>query len=146
MKAALKYYRLKADDRRLVREAFRALIRAKWRLVFGSFDRLLDSMAGEGDLASGDASEAGRVAWAVSVVSARLPFADNCLARAVATLSMLRRHGLPGELRIGVAREGGREFEAHAWVVCDGTTLIGGEEADRFTRLRRSRDAETVAG
>lgn len=147
MKATLKYFRLKADDRRLLRAAFRALIWAKWRLVFGSFERLREPLERSIDPVPGRRAEAERVAWAVSVVSARIPYADNCLARAVATLSILRRRGMPGELRIGVAREEGREFEAHAWVEYEGKSLIGGDEAGRFTRLRRNdRDTETVAG
>lgn len=147
MKAAFKYIRLDARDKRLVRAAFRALLVAKARLVFGSFERLrlrLEQATGE---ISGSPAEAARVAWAVEVVSRRLPMTDNCLVRAVATLSILRRRGLPGELRLGVARETGREFEAHAWVECEGEILVGGEEAARFTLLQESqRAAETVAG
>ncbi|MFT4590661.1 MAG: hypothetical protein ACI8QF_004793 [Limisphaerales bacterium] len=147
MKAAFKYLRLDARDKRLVRAAFWALLAAKARLVFGSFERLRLKLEQTPAEVSGSLAEAARVAWAVEAVSRRLPMTDNCLVRAVATLSMLRRRGLPAELRLGVAREAGREFEAHAWVECEGEILIGGEEADRFTRLQRSdRAAETVAG
>lgn len=147
MKAALKYFRLPPGDRRLVRAALWALLRAKARLSFCAFDRLRATLEREAGPTSGQTTEAERVAWAIDAVSRRLPFAGNCLVQAVATLSMLRRRGLPGELRIGVAREGGRELEAHAWVECEGKILIGGVEADRFTPLRKSDGkAETAAG
>jgi hypothetical protein len=50
----------------------------------------------------------------------------NCLERSVALWWLLRRRGIPAELRIGGRKENGR-FEAHAWVDLDGIVL---SEAD----------------
>ncbi len=45
--------------------------------------------------------------------------------------------GLPAELCIGVAKEGGNRLAAHAWVMSDGRVVIGGspEDLSRYTRL-----------
>lgn len=54
--------------------------------------------------------------------SARRLHLGNCLTRSLTAQGMLRRHGLPGELRIGVHRTAGG-FAAHAWLEADGEVL-----------------------
>ena len=48
--------------------------------------------------------------------------------------AMLRRRGIASRLCLGVAREAG-ELAAHAWVEVGNDRIIGGAEADGFTRL-----------
>lgn len=74
--------------------------------------------------------------WARAFVFAlsRLPWSpwrDTCLYRSVAECLVLRRHGVPAVLRIGVREASSREgIEAHAWVerpgvaARDGTTTF----------------------
>ena len=49
----------------------------------------------------------------------------TCLAQALVVHTMLRRRGHAACLRIGVRRNGGTSFEAHAWVECNGVVVIG---------------------
>ena len=46
------------------------------------------------------------------------------------------REGIHSDLAIGVARGDESGIAAHAWLEIDGTVIIGGEERDRYTRLK----------
>jgi hypothetical protein len=46
----------------------------------------------------------------------------NCLERSITLWWLLRRAGIPSELRIG-ARKNDSRFEAHAWIELDGQVL-----------------------
>lgn len=70
-----------------------------------------------------DAIDAGRAYRTTRLVTAAARFAGGtCLARSIVLVALLRRRGIPAELRIGV-RKGDRGFEAHAWVVAAETIL-----------------------
>ena len=56
------------------------------------------------------------------IAANRIPVRVSCLTRSVALAGLLRRCGLDARVRIGVRLEA-EEFEAHAWVECDGVTL-----------------------
>jgi hypothetical protein len=68
-----------------------------------------------------------RLAWAVEAVSRRVPQA-SCLTRGLALRRLLARAGHASRLVVGVAGGAGRDFESHAWLECDGETLIGAAE------------------
>lgn len=73
-----------------------------------------------------DASRVARaqqVARLVGMASAGAPGAFTCLHRSLVTWRLLRQDGIPCHLRLGAAEPGGRPFEAHAWVECDGVPL-----------------------
>ena len=83
----------------------------------------------------GDQASIRQVVWAVTVASRYVP-AATCLTQALATQVLLCRRGHPASLRIGVARSEAGEFQAHAWVECQGEVVIGGVQApSRFTPL-----------
>jgi hypothetical protein len=65
------------------------------------------------------------IGWAVGVGSAYVPHA-TCLTQALVAQALLRRHGLAGELRIGVGRGADGAFAAHAWVESEGEIIVGG--------------------
>ena len=66
------------------------------------------------------------VARAVRRAAIHGPCRGTCLAAALAVWSLLRRHGIDGDLQIGVRRsETG--VEAHAWVAVQGQTVTEGE-------------------
>jgi hypothetical protein len=75
---------------------------------------------------------ASRVAWAVAAAGRRVPGGANCLAQALAAHVLLRRHGHPSRVRLGVARTPRRGLEAHAWVELEGAALVGGNAAARY--------------
>jgi len=74
------------------------------------------------------------VSWAVENLGARSWMNALCLPRALAAHAMLRRRGIASRLCLGVARD--REaLSAHAWVEIGDDKIVGGAEADGFTRL-----------
>jgi hypothetical protein len=78
--------------------------------------------------------EASWISWAVEDLGAR-PWMDAlCLPRALAVHAMLRRRGIASRLCLGVARDG-RDLAARAWVEIGEDKIVGGTEAEGFTRL-----------
>ena len=78
--------------------------------------------------------EANWISWAVENLGARSWMHALCLPRALAAHAMLRRRGIASQLCLGVAREGD-ELAAHAWAEIGNNKIVGGPEADGFTRL-----------
>jgi hypothetical protein len=74
------------------------------------------------------------ISWAVESLSARPWMNALCLPRALAAHAMLRRRGIASQLCLGVARENG-DLAAHAWVEIGKEKIVGGTEAEGFTRL-----------
>ncbi len=74
-----------------------------------------------------------RLAWAIRAVSRYLPGTGNCLVQSLAAQTMLARRGYASHLRIGVAKDEGGNFMAHAWVECEGKIVIGGTGASQYT-------------
>ena len=60
----------------------------------------------------------------VSVGADYVPGA-SCLTQAFVARAILKRYGYEPVLRIGVARDPGGAFQAHAWVEMDGEVIIG---------------------
>lgn len=71
---------------------------------------------------------------AVAGVSHYVPRA-TCLTQALALHILLRRRRLPSTIRIGVAKDQGGPFEAHAWVESEDRVVLGNFELDRYTRM-----------
>ena len=74
-----------------------------------------------------------RVVWAVRTAAAYVPRA-TCLTQALAAKYQLERSGRSGRIHIGVDKKDG-QFLAHAWLECEGQTVIGGGIVERYTRL-----------
>ena len=83
-----------------------------------------------------------QVVWAVKVVSRYLPGA-TCLTQALAAQALLTHSGFQSQVEIGVARNlaNGNDkdelpaFQAHAWVVCQGQVVLGGQQVERYNSL-----------
>lgn len=54
----------------------------------------------------------------------------SCLAKSLTLWWLLRREGIPADLRIGIRKEN-EQFEAHAWVEHDGAALNEPEDHHR---------------
>ncbi|MCB0210827.1 MAG: lasso peptide biosynthesis B2 protein, partial [Anaerolineae bacterium] len=69
--------------------------------------------------------------------ASRHVFKATCLTQALSALILLRRYGHPATLKIGVALNEAKQFEAHAWVVSQDIIVVGGtvSEIRRFTPL-----------
>jgi hypothetical protein len=74
-----------------------------------------------------------RIAWAIAATTRLIP-RSTCLVRALAARRLLARHGYPSTLHLGVARAP-HGLDAHAWLECQGATLIGAPAPDRYTPL-----------
>ena len=105
---------------------------ALWLLPFKQVNELLARRATH-RWARSNISKA-RVISAIRVASAFIP-GSTCLTQALAAKYQLERFGLNTQLHLGVTKENGRLL-AHAWLQCDGETIIGGEIAPRFAPLR----------
>ena len=65
-----------------------------------------------------------RLLWALDGTARRLPFAGNCLVRALVADVILGASDPPMRVTIGVRRADGK-LEAHAWVERDGRVVVG---------------------
>jgi len=65
-----------------------------------------------------------RLLWALDGTARRLPFAGNCLVRALVADVILGASDLPLRVTIGVRRTDGK-LEAHAWVEREGRVVVG---------------------
>jgi hypothetical protein len=67
-------------------------------------------------------------------MSRYLPHA-TCLTQALAAQALLFRSGFPAQVEIGVAKDDDRRLSAHAWVVCYGQVVLGGQQSDRYNSV-----------
>jgi hypothetical protein len=104
-----------------------------WLLPFRTLRRLLHSVTRDGLRHAGQSSPE-RIAWAVVAASRYVPQA-TCLTQALAAQVLLGREGHTACLRIGVARNEGSQFQAHAWVETQGKVVIGESEVERYAPL-----------
>jgi hypothetical protein len=129
--AALTEWR--AHDRFLLTEAavLLVLLRVGLRLLsFASVRRFVDRYSSWNQAPAGlwVRETIGHIASAVTAVARRLPSRTTCLVEALAVEAMLRRRGFAPTLRFGTRRPGSGAtlLEAHAWVECAGSVVIGG--------------------
>jgi hypothetical protein len=88
------------------------------------------------------------VAWAVRAAGRRVPRA-SCLTQALAGQILLGMYGFTSTIRIGVAREAGGAFVAHAWLEVGSheRPLIGDRiDLERYTRLPDVAEVAAHAG
>lgn len=57
--------------------------------------------------------------------------ADNCLLRSVMLTRMLKRKGLPVEIKFGV-KKNNDAFQAHSWVEFDGVPVNDGDNVNKY--------------
>jgi hypothetical protein len=68
--------------------------------------------------------------------AARLLPHSTCLARALATAALVRRHGYASTLDLHVTMTSARELDAHATLEVDGTVIVGGDSPRGQTLMR----------
>jgi len=135
IRRAVRVIRLDGPERRLLVEAWLALILVRMGLLLCPF-RTLRAWAEAGPPGRHrDGSPAPIRAATLVEAAARHHFiAASCLAKALVLCRLLRRRGYRAQLALGAARATGR-LEAHAWVVCEGCPLTAAETIDRFEPL-----------
>jgi len=83
-----------------------------------------------------------QVVWAITKAGRSLLGPNTCLPQALAAQFLLKRHGFPARLVIGVRKDESGDFKAHAWVENDGNVVIGGDhlELGPYTTLPNLED------
>ena len=109
---------------------------------------LTQSDPSEVSLASGAShrAQAEAIGWAVQGVAARTPWLSTCLVQSLAGYLMLRRHGVPSIVYLGVAKDAAGEFTAHSWLRCGDRIVTGGGSAQRYSAIAAYRPATGVRG
>lgn len=72
-------------------------------------------------------SQTRRVGLAIGRMSSRVPWRATCLVQALAAKKWLARHGIESSLFVGVRKDATQALEAHAWLVCNGEVVTGGD-------------------
>ena len=124
MRSWRKFRDLPPADRRLLLQAAVLLVCARLGMRFIDFrvDARADSGTGATATHAPDLARAVAIARLVGIASGHAPVAVACLHRSLVLWWLLRRNGIPCELRLG-ARTGAGPFGAHAWVQCAGVAL-----------------------
>jgi hypothetical protein len=111
-------------DRRLLVEAFSLIVALRAGLRLLPFTAVRRCVSRWAELKTHGGCEPGRIAWAVGAVGSRI-HGTTCLVEALAAHGMLRRRGHASALKVGVRRGALMSIDAHAWVECSGTVVIG---------------------
>lgn len=64
----------------------------------------------------------------------RVPWRADCLVQAMAGQRWLKAKCIASDIAIGTAKLPSGDFESHAWLVCSGRIVLGGD-ISRFTPL-----------
>jgi len=86
-----------------------------------------------------------RIGRAVATAARHVPWRADCFPQAIAARMLLRRHGLPSTIHIGVTRDEGKGLSGHAWLTCGKTVVTGEMDLDRYAVLHRLPDREPPA-
>ena len=121
-----------------VAEAAAALIAARIRVALRPSFARVEGAPPAGSLHPSESAAARDVARAIWAASRRLPFESTCLVQALAARSMLTRRGVSSSLVMGVSRVEG-ELKAHAWLMAEGGSVVGGVEAGKYQPIARVR-------
>lgn len=134
MKLLRKFRSLDPGERRLLFQTALVVAFSRVGLFVLPFGRLKDYLAGRAS--SHPIRQAIPIAdlvWAVRTAAVYIPRA-TCLTQVLAAKYQLERSGRRSRIHIGVAREND-QFLAHAWLECEGKTILGGGVADRYSHL-----------
>ena len=142
MIAARRFLQLPAEQRRLVIEASRCLLMARWRTATTPFNRIAATLnappKSPGARTSGtvqtDINDIGR---AISQASRHLPLKLLCLQQALAAKQMLDRRNIASTLYLGTRRDQQGRLQAHAWLRSGGIEVTGGDGDRLHTVLSR---------
>jgi hypothetical protein len=134
MRLLVKLRSLERGERRLLLRVVLVVAFVRAALWLAPFVRLREYLARRARLRPvGQELDTARLVWAVRAAAARIPRA-TCLTQALAAKYLLERSGRSVQLHLGVTKQDGR-FMAHAWLECEGETVLGGEVAERYARL-----------
>jgi Transglutaminase-like superfamily len=127
------FWRLSASEKSIVLEAMALLAMTflglrlvgflRWKKWMTHLGHCVDEMPARSSQQA-PATFAISAARLETAVARHFPVVTNCLDNSMALHWLLRRHGIPADLRIG-ARKLSHHLEAHAWVEFQGAVLGG---------------------
>lgn len=132
------WFRKPQADRLLLIRALLLVIAVRvglWMLPFRLIRRMVRMVSKPlTKISSPDPANIGRISWAIGRASCRVPHA-SCLTQALAASILLAWHGFDADLHIGVTKDAGKKFAAHAWLISQGLVVTGGSELRQFQPL-----------
>ena len=132
------FIRLRGRDKALLVEALVIVGAVRLALWMAPFNLLRGFIARQSVRVSrrGRRQSVEKLARAIELTSRFVP-AASCLTQALAGQALLGRAGYASTLRIGVRNDPAGLLKAHAWLDCDGITVLGGEAlgVDQYTPL-----------
>ena len=131
MRRLKRYLQLTGAERRILFRVFLAVGVARAALCVVSTETARRVV---GKAATGAAGTVEQVVWAVRVASRYVPGA-TCLTQALAAQALLTQSGFSSQVEIGVARDSLRRLHSHAWVVCQGQVVLGGQPLDHYNSM-----------
>lgn len=79
------------------------------------------------------------IARMVAVAAGHGAYRANCLKKSLVLWWMLARRGIKSEIVFGVQKDAVEDFNAHAWVECNGVNLSDSDEVQqKFTAFQKS--------
>lgn len=128
MKKILKFLFLPYRKKKLLSQSLIAVTSIRLSLWIFPFKALNNWLCNFASADSGDRktewSVIDNVTSAVQACSLYVPYA-SCLTQALTVRTLLGLRGQASQLKIGVDRDEGGKFMAHAWVEIDGKIIIG---------------------
>ena len=122
-----KFARLRPAEKWLFVRIFVLLVRVRLSLTFLPFNRVRQLAGRLGDRPACEAQNRLSAHDLTSLVTAAACYIPRatCLTQALVAHAILRRYGYAPDLKIGVGRDDGNRFQAHAWIELDGKVVIG---------------------
>ena len=131
MRRLKRFAQLTASEMRILIRVLFVVGVARVTLIISSTDTARKITA---QAAAGASGSLDQVVWAVTLVSRYLPGA-TCLTQALAAQALLTESGFPSQVESGVARDDRRRLQAHAWVVCHGQVVLGGQQPNHYNSI-----------
>lgn len=75
----------------------------------------------------GTQDQIARVGRAIARAAEVVPWRSDCLVQAEAARHWLARKGLAADIRLGARKTAGGRLDAHAWLLCEGRIVTGGD-------------------
>lgn len=107
-------------------KARRKLLRASYKLPYTTASRVgADRQPIYADAHNTDWIT--RISRSVPRAAQIVPWRSDCLVQAEAARALLFRQNIRADIRLGARKTAGKQLDAHAWLICDGKVVTGGD-------------------
>ena len=128
MKRFVRFFELSRQEQRLLLECGFFVSLAALAVAVLPFSTLQRWGARKPRAVRAKSAPESQICWAITA-SGRVVPGSTCLAEALATQLIMRRHGYDPVIRVGVCKADAGDFTAHAWVESEGRIIAGGNES-----------------